>query len=557
MMASRLKWVISLVVALCVMVPTGLAFAQAAGLSAVGAPDPANGFPKWYIDKNGLQLAPCLDNNAADPCGLIAAGALPNPALPVVFPTNFPNEVFYNRATARIDGIGGGAFRADLGIALEGAFGGATGTVADGIAAEVVFARLRIRVNGGLVPGASYTATYPFGSQTFVATAVGTINFTNNQGCLAAPPACDFNLAVANTNIGPFLQWDPAASVPPAGYIGNPAIPHAIIGSANNTFSISGPNVGGPGVNTVSTNLFNVTGKIFVRASTTTTLTAAPNPSTVGQAVTLTATVRPVAPATGVPTGSVSFRDGATTIETATLDATGTASIVVSTLGAGNHSLTAVYAGSPDFQTSTSAVVTQVVRAATTTTLSSTPNPSTAGQGVTLTATVLPVAPATGVPTGSVSFRDGTTTIGSATLGATGTASIVVSTLTAGSHSLTAAYAGAGNFLASTSAVVTQVVNAPPAPGTDTVTITRAQLILKTGELRVDGVNTPIGLATSVEIHSDGAVGTSCPGPLIATTPVRGSNAHWSFRDVISFSPATICVKSDGGGVATSAVTPK
>ena len=363
MKASRLKLVFSLVAALCVIVPAGLAFAQAAGLAAVGAPDPAHGFPKWYIDKNGLQLAPCLDNNAADPCGLVAAGALPNPAAPVVFPTNFPTEVFYNRATARIDGIGGGASRADLGIALEGAFGGPTLTVADGKAAEVVFARLRIRVNGGLVPGASYTFTYPFGSQTIVASAAGTVNTTNNQGCVAAPPACDFTLALANTNIGPFLQWDPAASVPPAGYIGQPAIPHAIIGSANNAFSISGPNVGGAGVNTVSTNLFNVTGKLFVRASTTTTLTASPNPSTVGQAVTLTATVRPVAPATGVPTGTVAFKDGAVTIGSATLGATGSASISVTTLATGSHPLTAVYSGSLDFLTSTSAVVTQTVNA--------------------------------------------------------------------------------------------------------------------------------------------------------------------------------------------------
>src|SRR5438093_3276042 len=434
MKASRLKWVISLVVALCVALPAGLAFAQAAGLTAVGAPDPAHGFPKWYIDGNGLQLAPCLDNNAADPCGLVAAGALPNPGGAVVFPGNFPDEIFYNRATARIDGIGGGASRADLGIALEGAFGGATGTVADGRAAEVVFARLRIRVNGGLVPGASYTATYPFGSQTFVASAAGTINFTDNQGCAAAPAACDFTLALANTHVGPFLQWDPAASVPPAGYIGNPAIPHAIIGSATNVFSISGLNVGGAGVNTVSTNLFNVTGKIFVRASTTTTLTSSPNPSTVGQAVTLTATVRPVAPATGVPTGSVTFSDGATVIGTATLDAAGSASIVISTLAAGSHSLTAAYGGSLDFQISTSAVVTQVVNAQTTTTLTTTPNPSTVGQAVTLTATVAPVAPATGVPTGAVTFRDGATAIGTATLGATGSASITVSTLALGNQ---------------------------------------------------------------------------------------------------------------------------
>src|SRR5947209_1137785 len=469
MKASKLKWVISLAIVLCIALPASLAFAQAAGLAAVGAPDPAHGFPKWYLDKNGLQLAPCLDAGAADPCGLIAAGALPNPALPVVFPTNFPNEVFYNRATARIDGIGGGASRADLGIALEGAFGGATGTVADGRAAEVVFARLRIRVNGGLVPGASYTATYPFGSQTFVASAAGTINFTDNQGCAAAPPACDFTLALANTHVGPFLQWDPAASVPPAGYIGNPAIPHAIIGSATNVFSLSGPNVGGPGVNTVQTNLFNVTGKIFVRGSTTTSLTSSPNPSTVGQAVTLTATVRPVAPATGVPTGTVAFKDGAVTIGTATLGATGSASIAISTLATGSHPLTAVYSGSLDFLTSTSAVVTQTVNA------------------------VAPPPP-------------------------------------------------------------------PPAAAADSVTINLAQLVVGTGELRVEGVNGRIpagGFAANDEIHNGAAVAGACPGALIGTASVNAADGTWRFRGTTTLAPTTVCVKSAGGGVSSRAVTQK
>src|SRR5436309_13800228 len=110
-----------------------------------------------------------------------------------------------------------------------------------------------------------------------------------------------------------------------------------------------------------------------------------------------------------------------------------------------NHSPTALYAGAANFQTSTAAVVTQVVNAvnaATTTTLTATPNPSRFGQGVTLTATVVPVAPATGVPAGAVTFRDGLATIGTATLGAIGSASIVFSTLAAGSHSLTAAYGG-------------------------------------------------------------------------------------------------------------------
>src|SRR5438876_11922178 len=118
MKASRLKWVISLVVALCVALPAGLAFAQAAGLTAVGAPDPANGYPKWYIDGNGLQLAPCLDNDANDSCGL--AGTLPSPAAPVSFPNNFPDEFFYSLLNAKISGIGGSG-TALLVNALEGA----------------------------------------------------------------------------------------------------------------------------------------------------------------------------------------------------------------------------------------------------------------------------------------------------------------------------------------------------------------------------------------------------------------------------------------------------
>ena len=446
----------------CVVLTGGWASAQqAAGLTAVGGADPANGYPKWYIDGNGLQLAPCLDTTAADPCGL--AGAIPDPASPISFPNNFPEEFFYWLLNAKITGIGArGAGTALLANALEGAFGGPTGTPADGAGAQIVFARFRFRVNGGLTPGATYTLTGPLGSRAFVADAAGAINFTDDRGCGAAPPACDFSLALLQPNVGPFLTWDAAAPAPPAGFIGDPAIDHTITGSpfGNNLFQISGPDVGGPGVSVVQTNVFSLMGKIFVRPATTTTLTSTPNPSTAGQAVTLTAAVAPVAPATGVPAGTVTFSDGGTTIGTATLDATGSASIVVSTLANANHSLTAAYGGSLDFLASTSAAVTQVVNGETATTLTTTPNPSTVEQAVTLTATVAALAPATGVPAGTVTFKDGAATIGTATLDATGRASIVVSTLANSNHSLTAVYGGGGNFLASTSAAVTQVVNA-------------------------------------------------------------------------------------------------
>ena len=208
-MKPNMKWWISLTVVACVMLTAALASAQqAAGLTAVGAPDPANGYPKWYIDRNGVQLAPCLVTPADDPCAL--AGTFPNPAAPIVFPTNFPDEFFYMRATARIDGIGG-VGRADLGYALEGAFGGATGTAADGAGAQIVFARFRLRVTAGLVPGETYTMTAPYGTQSFVAAATGTINFTSDQGCAAAP--CNFASLLTNTNVGPFVRWDATGRV--------------------------------------------------------------------------------------------------------------------------------------------------------------------------------------------------------------------------------------------------------------------------------------------------------------------------------------------------------
>jgi hypothetical protein len=77
---------------------------------------------------------------------------------------------------------------------------------------------------------------------------------------------------------------------------------------------------------------------------------------------------------------------------------------------------------------------------------------------VTLTATVSAVAPGSGKPTGSVTFMDGSTVLGTANLN-NGTASISTSGLSVGSHSITAVYNGNPNFTASTSAVLTQVVN--------------------------------------------------------------------------------------------------
>ena len=191
--------------------------------------------------------------------------------------------------------------------------------------------------------------------------------------------------------------------------------------------------------------------KQTVVQGTTTTLSSSTNPASIGQSVTITAAITPA-----TATGSVTFLDGNMSLGTGAV-ATGTASLAISTLSAGVHSLTAVYGGDKNDATSTSAVLTQTVtKASTTTTLSSSANPSTAGQSLTLTATVLPAT-----ATGSVTFKDGPNTLGSGVLSG-GMASLTASALTIGAHSLTAAYLGDANDSPSTSSAFTQTVNQSP-----------------------------------------------------------------------------------------------
>jgi hypothetical protein len=202
------------------------------------------------------------------------------------------------------------------------------------------------------------------------------------------------------------------------------------------------------------------------QAATTTTVKSSVNPSVYGQSVTFTATVTAKAPGSGTPTGMVTFMDGSNAIGTGTLAIVGgvdQATFTTSSLSVAAHSITAVYGGDTNFTTSTSSVLTQTVKqAATTTTLTSSLNPSTFGQSVTFTATVAPVSPGAGTPTGSVTFYDGATSIATVTLTG-GVATFTTSTLTVGTHSIKAVYGGDANFKTSTSAVLKQVVQAPPA----------------------------------------------------------------------------------------------
>jgi uncharacterized repeat protein (TIGR01451 family) len=245
-------------------------------------------------------------------------------------------------------------------------------------------------------------------------------------------------------------------------------------GVKNNTTSAVTSIEGGNG-NIASATLTVMSGA----TNTSTTLVSSLNPSIVGQLVTFTATVTPTG-GTGTPTGTVTFADGATTLGTVTLSGT-TAAFSTSSLVAGNHTITASYSGDTNFSASASPALVQTVNqpAATNTALASSVNPSNLGQAVTFTATVTSTA---GTPTGTVSFKDGGTVIGTGALSA-GVAAFTTSSLTLGAHTITASYSGTTSFAASTSPALTQTVLIPP----DSVRLRALQVAVSRVEAQASG----------------------------------------------------------------------
>jgi len=205
---------------------------------------------------------------------------------------------------------------------------------------------------------------------------------------------------------------------------------------------------------------------------TTTTVTSSENPSNFGDAVTFTATVTSGSGA--IPFGSVTFYDSTTALSTGMLNASGVATFTTSLLAIGNHTITAVYAGNTSFTGSTGSLNTnpQVVnQAISTTAVATSVNPSVSGQSVTFTATVAAVDQGLAVPTGTITFKDGASTLGTSMLNGSGQTTFAISSLTVGTHSITAAYGGDTIFLPSASSSFTQVVIATGNGTSTTLTV--------------------------------------------------------------------------------------
>ena len=184
-----------------------------------------------------------------------------------------------------------------------------------------------------------------------------------------------------------------------------------------------------------------------------------PDPSVIGETVTVQWTLASTGGGSGTPTGTVSVTASGSAGCTAPASfGTGSCDLVFTTNVDPTPTIAASYPGDANFNASNDNEP-HTVHGATSTTVATSGSPSTVGDNVTFTAHVTATS-GSGNTGGAVRFFDGATQIGQDNLNGSGNASIQVNNLTGGSHSITATYQGSTTFETSTSAPIIQVVNA-------------------------------------------------------------------------------------------------
>jgi hypothetical protein len=266
------------------------------------------------------------------------------------------------------------------------------------------------------------------------------------------------------------------------------------------------------------------TSETIAMAQTTTAVSSAPTSPVVGQSVTYTATVAPVSPGAGTPTGTVTFTGSAGTLCATALNqaALDQATCTTTYTSAQHDSVTAAYGGDTNFASSQSATLTESITAATTSTSLSVDNSTpVVGQNVTFTATVKVNSPGSSTPTGTVTFSGNAGVLCTATLPSSSpfTATCVTAYPAAGTDSVTATYNGDPNDTASTSAAVgisisqaatsTSVATSDSSPVVGEVVTFTATVSPK-----APGGGTPTGTVTI-----SGAAGTLCTAALNDQSP--------------------------------------
>jgi uncharacterized protein (TIGR03118 family) len=224
----------------------------------------------------------------------------------------------------------------------------------------------------------------------------------------------------------------------------------------------------------------------------------------VNSSAVVTATVNAGPGNSGMPSGTVAFADGGVTQGAMPL-VNGSATFTLPNAGVGIHVIDAQFSGDAAFLPSSSRTELQISGMPTTLTLSS-PARVAHGSPVTMTASIQSTG---GTPSGSIMFQEGNATLGSSPINAMGVASVTVNTLAAGSHSLTASFAGGGTFAGSTSPTAITDVTASPdfsvAASPGSVTVSPGQSAPVTVTVTPAG-----GFASSVTLSCSSVPGVTC-----------------------------------------------
>lgn len=206
------------------------------------------------------------------------------------------------------------------------------------------------------------------------------------------------------------------------------------VGTSNSLYFTAGIGNGNDGLFGAVT-----TGQVSI-----TRVSVPPTPANTPAPITVTVSAGPGN--SGTPKGQVTLQDGTAPISDVPLT-NGVILFATVLRGVGTHVVGAQYQGDDTFLPSFGHADAQITGPATTLTLTA-PASAALGSPLTLTATISSTG---GVPTGQIVFHDGSTSLGAVPLNAAGVATLTINTLAAGVHSLSASYAGDGNFGGSTS----------------------------------------------------------------------------------------------------------
>jgi len=412
---------------------------------------------------------------------------------------------------------------------------------------------LTATLSGNPGSGTAAISTLPVGTYTATANYVGDTNYGASSGTLATPQVVSqvqtTTALIATPNPG--IAGQPiaiTATVTPSSGTATPTGAVTFTDTFNGTtVTLGTPNLSGTGTATINTSTLapgthsivatyaggtddagsSATLSLVInQATTSTTVTATPSPAVVGGTITFTGTVV-TNPAGGSPTGSVTFTaaggSGNVALGSGNLVA-GKASVTYSTLPAGTYQITAAYAGDTNDAGSSGTTSETVGLIPTTTDLST----ATVNGADVLVAIVQNSGVAGPTPTGTITFYNGTTSIGSATLDANGVATLTPN-LATGSYTIDASYGGDADHSPSTSATITVT----GAASNFTLTVTPATVSVQTTQ----HVTVTVTLA-SISGFTD-TIGLGC-GSLPA-----GVNCQFS----------SISVPLAGNGTATAQLT--